>query len=341
MTNRPGFALLVSLLLTLALAVLGAAMLVLAERENELATAWTIRTRARAAAETGARAALAAWSTRRYSHLAPGETLRLEGYPDDRVSVAIRRLDSSMFLLAVTASQPLGTRTAAARAAVVVATLDASRHVDAFPAAAMAGSEAVVLRGEVVAAAGSGDAAALMSPSVSIAPDATVVGSPAVISAEPPALSTVPFLTPAVLDSLATTTVADDLVSPRPVSGGGGCVPDPVNWGAVSPSDPCYDLTPLVRSESHLVVRGGEGRGLLVVEGDLEVEDFLFQGIILVRGSLTIGPGAAVQGAVRAETLEIDGGSVRFDSHAIAHALNAGPLDAPFRPGRRSWIPAF
>ncbi|NIP81803.1 MAG: hypothetical protein GWM90_22325 [Gemmatimonadetes bacterium] len=107
------------------------------------------------------------------------------------------------------------------------------------------------------------------------------------------------------------------------------------------PDTPCFDLLPLVLAEGDLGVFGGEGRGALVVQGDLRLDGIRFEGVVVATGRTTIGPGASVQGAVRAPVVSLDGGSVRYDRCAVNAAMLAGGLDRAFRPDARMWVPVF
>jgi hypothetical protein len=178
-----------------------------------------------------------------------------------------------------------------------------------------------------------------MAPTVDIGSGAAVAGDPAVAEDAPPALT--PWLAPPMVSRLATIVLEGGVVTPGPMAEAGQCLQHPSSWGALSPAHPCHDQLPLIQSLTDLEVRGGEGRGLLVVDGDAHLQDVHFDGAVLVRGHLVIGAGTVVRGAVRAGTVEVLGGFVRFDACALTTALSAGGLDGAFRPGDRFWIPAF
>jgi hypothetical protein len=56
----------------------------------------------------------------------------------------------------------------------------------------------------------------------------------------------------------------------------------------LSPLNPCGDYRPVVRIAGPANIRGGQGQGILLVEGDLTVTGpFQFDGIVIVRGVLT------------------------------------------------------
>ncbi|HUF26701.1 MAG TPA: hypothetical protein VMM18_06940 [Gemmatimonadaceae bacterium] len=72
------------------------------------------------------------------------------------------------------------------------------------------------------------------------------------------------------------------------------------NWGDIDRSTPCRDYFPLVHVGGDLMVVGGAGQGILVVDGDLVLSGGVrFSGAVLVRGSLrTSDGGGHVAGAV-------------------------------------------
>ncbi len=87
-------------------------------------------------------------------------------------------------------------------------------------------------------------------------------------------------------------------VSPTPVVQGGACVAGGGNWGSPrSPLGPCGARFVSVGSPGSLSVQGGEGQGLLVVQGDLTLEaGVFFSGVVVVEGSLNVRSGARFDG---------------------------------------------
>jgi hypothetical protein len=322
-TCRPGFALVVSLLLVVVLAALGAAMLALGARETEIAAAMARRAEARIAAESAARLVLATWSTRRYSELPVGDSIAVAlapdptappaGVPGADVSARVFRLAANLFLVEGEARSGVQGAPAISRAGLLVRTFDADALAGAFPAAASAQDSVIVHDGEI------------FGPVVDHAPgfpDPDLFGDSLVID-------------------LASITVAGGTASPRPWYGPDGCQDHPFNWGATSPASACYERLPFVRATGDLQVAGGEGRGLLLVHGDLHLRGLEFHGLIIIHGRLTMDDGTVIQGAIHARTIELGGGTITYDVSALRHALSAGGLNAPLRPGPRHWIPLF
>ena len=68
----------------------------------------------------------------------------------------------------------------------------------------------------------------------------------------------------------------------------------PENWGEPNRSNggPCTGYYPVIHAPSDLVLDGGRGQGVLVVEGNLTIQNaFEFTGVALVRGALIGGSG--------------------------------------------------
>jgi hypothetical protein len=340
MRPRPGFALLVTLLMTLALAAIGVGMLTVAAKEAEVAAALVRGARSRAAAETAVRAAVAAWSTRSVAHLGPGETAALATVAGSGLGVAavqVTRVDGDLFLVEAVAH-------GSARAAVAVRTLDPGLLTADFRAAVQADSGAL-LRGGMVSGfdvCGQAEAVAgVVSPQLTVDIAAAALGEPPAEAVEPAPMASAHLLAPPLRDALADVFMNGGTVSPRPEASSGQCLPDPLNWGSVSGTSPCHDLLPMVAVPGNLAVQGGEGRGLVVADGDLHLDGFTFQGVLVVGGHLSVGPGTSIRGAVRARHVEVLDGSIAYDSCAILAAASAGGLDRAFRPGHRWWLPAF
>lgn len=117
-------------------------------------------------------------------------------------------------------------------------------------------------------------------------------------------------------------------VSPRPTTSGASCdTTEPDNWGSpTDPTGPCGGHVVGHVAEGSLVIEGGEGRGVLVVRGDLLLRDgALFAGLVLAEGSLRLAGGARVVGAAVVEgDLEISPDSrVTGSGCMVASALSA------------------
>lgn len=353
MTLRPGFALVVSLLLVVVLAALGAAMLAVGAREAEIAAAVERRSTARIGAESAARWAVATWSTRQYSDLAVGDSAVLAPLPDlvgspldspgNQVSGRVLRLAAGLFLVEGSVRTAEGLGAADAKAAMLIRTMDVHALAASFPAAVSARDSIIVHDGAISGVGGCGDqdAAAVLAPRSVIAAGAVVEGAPDVVVEEPPDFPPPDPFGDSVASALATVTLGGGTVSPRPWFGADGCQDHPLNWGAISPASACYERLPLVRVTGDLDVDGGEAHGLLLVHGDAHIRGVELYGVLIVDGHLTIGTGTSIHGAVRARSVEVAAGTLTYDACALRRALSAGGLNRPFRPGPRQWIPIF
>jgi hypothetical protein len=88
-------------------------------------------------------------------------------------------------------------------------------------------------------------------------------------------------------------------VSPSPVEALGTCVvTEPSNWGDPDrPWRPCAAHLALRKSLGSLRVIGGTGQGVLVVDGDLVLDEGArFHGLVLARGALRVEGGAELVG---------------------------------------------
>ena len=177
----------------------------------------------------------------------------------------------------------------------------------------------------------------LVGPALEIGPGAAVEGAPPAVvdSGSPDLLEAFPVA------AVATLALPAGSGTPRPSLVDGQCQPGPWNWGAFGQEGPCAAHRPLVHAHGDLVVHGGEGQGVLVVDGNLTVSDgFSFRWLIVVLGRLRL-EGGVIAGGVRARELEMSDGSVRFDSCALTAAAAGPAFDRAFRPTGRWWIPAF
>lgn len=176
-----------------------------------------------------------------------------------------------------------------------------------------------------------------------------VAGSPAVLVDPSLDSSAAGVLSGAAFDDLAsraTVTVSGGTRLPGPSLIGGVCnVLDGDNWGSpASPGGPCGSRFPLIWSSAGLTLTGGEGQGVLVVNGDLTLGGgFGFTGVVIVRGRLaTVGAGGSVHGIVLADNVagpahEVGANAaIRYSSCAVQRALLGSALPVPIRS--RGWI---
>jgi hypothetical protein len=139
-----------------------------------------------------------------------------------------------------------------------------------------------------------------------------------------------------------------------PVVVGGVCsTGDMKNWGdmlrAVSPTPAgkCETYYPVVHALGDLHISGGQGQGILLVDGDLDMSGgFNFSGAMIVRGSLsTTGTGAHVTGAVMAANVDLDknsvlgNSSIRYSSCALNAVMNGTAYIKLAK--QRAWVDVY
>ena len=113
-------------------------------------------------------------------------------------------------------------------------------------------------------------------------------------------------------------------VSPSPRGMPGRCDQTAaLNWGApLNPLDPCGSYRPVVASEGSLVMEGGEGQGVLLVDGDATLSSGArYFGVVVVAGGLSIQSGAQINGLLRVSgSVTLSGGSEIVGSACAALA---------------------
>jgi hypothetical protein len=318
-----------------ALSLVGLGVMAIGLRETGVARFAHARAQARATAEGAALETIEHWSTRTYALIPVGGTLEIE---NPQADVWVTRIDTTLFAIAAVGwgGDPRDPGRATARAGLLVRTLDADRLARYFPAAVSATETVHLDRSTVGTDDSCAPTATVMAPEI-ILENTQIVGTLAEASPGPGAE---PFSL-ALLEA-ASTRVRPTSIRPSPRTVAGECLSGPRNWGATDPGHPCYGLMPLIAASGHLQVNGGSGRGILVVDGSLDLRDgFRFQGIVLVTGRLRIGEAVEVEGVVRADTVDIAGGRVVAPSCELQRFLGAPALDRAFRPPSRWWIPMY
>jgi hypothetical protein len=151
------------------------------------------------------------------------------------------------------------------------------------------------------------------------------------------------------LTSMATIVIPPATYKIMPSETGGVCnTGDITNWGDPEvPSSPCFHHFPIIYAPGDLTINQDVGQGILLVEGDLNVQGgFSFYGITIVKGRLkTTGTGGHFNGAVMAANVDLDDitvfgdALVQFSSCAVQKALTQASPGAPLRS--RGWLYAF
>jgi hypothetical protein len=142
--------------------------------------------------------------------------------------------------------------------------------------------------------------------------------------------------------------------SVNPVVTGGLCDKSiKTNWGDPSrllPAGACEGYMPVINVTGDLLVSGGKGQGMLLVDGNLKLTGgFTFYGPIIVRGTFqAYGSGAKVYGTVMAANVDIDdqtpntvigNSGIYYSSCALQTVFAA---NAPLIPAKqRAWTTMF
>ncbi len=373
-----GFALLLALLVLLALGTLGTGLLFVSSQEARVSRALVHAVRARTAAESAARAALADWNASAYRHLAPGGAAADVALPPGALgpgvdsNARVERLAGGLFLVRGEArSGPPSGAGAHAAVGLLARTLLPAEFAPDLAAALSVAGPVELLAGAVVDGTGGSGTPTGWAPSD--CPPDSVLGAPggprpglaipdaalvkadpgAVLDGAPPLVFAAHLADSSAFAGFGPLGMADlarlaDRVEtgtlpapPGPVAGACDTAAPGTPGNPADPGSPCGGEFPLIFAPAGLTISGAS-QGVLIVDGDLDLAPgAAFTGAILATGRLTLAPGASITGAARAREASISG-TVRFDACALARALAGAPgLGRPLRPAARSWVPIF
>jgi hypothetical protein len=137
--------------------------------------------------------------------------------------------------------------------------------------------------------------------------------------------------------------------SVQPVASGGTCTTSTMtNWGEPGATvTDCRGYFPVIYIDGDLIVNGRRGQGVLIVNGDFNIQGgFEFAGPVIVRGDLDIrgakGSPTRLSGGVIAANVSAGknafsgNSSISYSFCAIDRALRSGALSKPLR--ERSWV---
>jgi hypothetical protein len=117
------------------------------------------------------------------------------------------------------------------------------------------------------------------------------------------------------------------------------------NWGEpTQPNHACFKFFPIIHVNGNLVLQGGSAQGILVVEGWLELNNFTFYGIALVRDDLTMrGPSKYFGTAWVMDDVVYSGAVPRFymSRCAAERAVRLSNLTRPEPVWPRAWVELF
>jgi hypothetical protein len=134
--------------------------------------------------------------------------------------------------------------------------------------------------------------------------------------------------------------------NPSPSGNATTCTTSSTNWGEPSRASGavvgCQNYFPVIYSAGDLMITGGRGQGILLVNGTLTLRgNFMFAGIIIVRNDLDVAGTPEVYGSVMVRGANNTGSRVLgnasfYFSHCAAGQALSG-LATPKRTSQRSW----
>lgn len=334
-SSRSGFAVATAVFALVVVGALAMGTLFAAGRELRSGTEAILQTRASMAAELGLEQTIAAWRTE-WNAIARGysRVSQLATSEGASVSVRLTRLADELYL--VTSEARAGP---AKRQVARVVMLDL-RDPRLF-AAVTADTTVELDGGEEL------DGTDRSPPGWECAPPGAAI--PPVASADTSEIRRFAQFGWDELARAALIRVTASLTGPAPRWSAEECdIADPNNWGEPTRlvGGPCMSYYPLIHAPGNLVIDGGRGQGLLLVDGDLTLRGgFEFFGVVLVRGALRGDAGGARLTGVVAIAAQgstpssLDGLSVAFSRCAARKALLGVASPVPIVD--RSWYEAF
>ncbi len=352
-----GFALAGAVFALVIIAALIAGAFFAARQEMTIGRSSTTFARAFGAAEAGMAAGVASWNTGLLNALAVGGTTTLSGtVPNNGGSytLTVKRLNDELFLIRSVGTDPTGgsQRQLASLTRLQRIAMDFNASLTTRGSLKIGGSS--FLDGVDQNPSGWGCPGGSLDTLAGILTrDSTQIstsgcGGYSCVRGDPkieqdPTITDSTFFKFGDLDwtelvAMATKTYTGNtgpLNSIAPVLSGGLCDTGTQNnwgepWRGVGTIAACAGYFPIIYVNGNLKLTGGRGQGILLVEGDLEVQGgFEFYGPVIVRQQLiTQGTGGHFNGGVMAANVSLDQSTVlgdaiiTYSSCAITNALN-------------------
>jgi hypothetical protein len=373
--SRSGVVLPIVLLALLIVEILAAGTFALAHMQHSLARERVNALRAQVAARSGAAELASHWSGGFYQTVTPGTgSVVLSDALDAhaRFTTTLERLTPTLFLLHGNGfAGPLPADEARATAGYLIAVHDIAAIAAQF-SAALTSVGGVQLTGNAVV---SSDQATLLPygwsasecaswlplpvamPALVVGRErgecvitALLTGQPAVL--EQSSLAQMPQDKLGQLDFAALHALADRVESGSlqlsALAVTGTCTTAAAaNWGApLDQAHPCANYFPLIFAPADLAIASGAGQGVLIVDGDLTLgPGAQFFGVVLVKGRIVANTGALISGTAWAGSGDpslLLGASILRSNCAVSRALALAPglnRAVPRRP--RSWVPLY
>lgn len=377
--NRPGFALAISLAAIVIIGAIITGMFFASTQEYRMSRNSAMQARALTAAEYGMNAILQsgrwnpAWNTAATGHLADTVFVPGDGGLD---TVRVTKLSEGMFTLTSTGrvGPATGAQSRHRLGALVTLAIPQLNMLGALTtqgnfkiggSSSLSGADDTIPKwdcpppGSPVPGLALPDASKISTSGCGGSSLTCVSGSPQVLQTPEAANDSTYFNYGSGLDWNKLTGMATKVYASNAnlnglsasVSGSVCNTSDPSNWGdplhETLSLAPCQSYFPIIYAQGDLKITGGEGQGILLVNGDLSVQGGAeFYGPVIVKGSLKIaGTGGHFNGGVMAANVDLEQSTllgnavVSYSSCALARAL-AGAATPTFLPGR-SWTELY
>jgi hypothetical protein len=349
------------------MAVIGSIGIAIGVQEARIGSNSRYSAKAFGAAEAGIALQLAQWKVSKFDTLTPGDSTVVSagaiggGY----YSGVVRRLSTPVFVVTMTGTEHQNSSQTQTRLGQVV--LVRKPHISIKGALTTSGSVTVggnsMVSGTNTAPSGwTGCPPGGSLPGITVpnANQVTVNGNATSITGTGPnpSLASDTTINTSTFQNFGSTTYSQlaagaDIQLPGgptingigPVLNGNGSCNSAVtaNWGdGLNPSGACGGYYPVIHIASGVTINGGQGQGILLVDGDLKLSGgFTFFGIVITTGTFDAtgngGNGATVYGAVLAQNANIStnvvngGAQIQYSScvvqAALAGAATASPLN--------------
>lgn len=366
-----GFALPMAIFTVVAVGLLVAGLHFVSRQESFIGVASANATRAFYVAERGLTETIVSWDQSLFSGLAPWSSVTLvDTLPDGTWSVEVTRMSERMYFIDGTGTVlaqgmfPGATRRIGMVTRLETAPIDPPAALTTQGPIELTGS-AAVYGGDVVPP----DWGAFCSGLPKNKPGIATNDSSQIVTTGGPVITGFPDIlqNPAIGDLTFTqfgelawgelVAQADLTLAGGPISGIGPVVTEAgvcdrtasANWGDPgNPTGACGGWFPIIYVSGNARIQvGGMGQGLLLVDGDLEMNgNFTFDGIVIVQGNFNgKGNGNLVYGGLMARNVNmsdlslVGGSTLQYSSCAVNRALLENEKLTRVRPlPSRSWV---
>jgi hypothetical protein len=324
--RRPGYALLLVLLVIAGVELLTLSTLALATHESIIALAQQRTIPAQRTAEAALRRVVRNWPTGAVDSLVIGQTMA--SHSVGGTVVTIRR--HAWGLYEVVAHVTVGD--AVVREAMVLRTLDFHRGM-------RESNEAIAVAGSLVAPAarlGNTDALACALPYVAERPAASITLSAARFAYAWPE---------ALIDSAHVVQPAGYALAGVRWSEIASVADTVLHGGVYFPPEDSTAVLKLAYAPGDLAVLGGHGYGLLLVDGDVDIQGGVgFNGIIVARGTVRVADDVRISGTLRIQGTGLSSiglADITYSRCWSGRALLEVPAARRLIAAQRRFIPAF